>query len=447
MKEISTTLGIDACYEVSGYGSLASQFAVTDLATASLGAVGVSISMLIEALGMTQHRPVVNVNRRLASLWFSRSIYPIDWQLPPIWDAIAGDYKCRDGWIRLHTNLRHHRKAALQVLGCAAERQVVAATIENRTRGDLESKIVEAGGVAAAMRTRLEWASHPQGIAVSSQPLIAWGEKRSGKIRAWPASQESPLSGLRVLDLTRVLAGPVATRTLAGFGANVLRIDPVAWTEPNIVADITLGKRCCHLDLHDKRDRVKFEQLLHQADVLVHGYRPDALEQLGYAESVRRQIAPSLIEVSLNAYGWKGPWSGRRGFDSLVQMSCGIAEAGMHWAENDAPTPLPVQALDHATGYLMAAACIRAITTTAVDGGIVNAKLSLARTAELLCENPQNNTRLLGLIPRQSEYAASVENTPWGKAHRLKPPLVVDGTPMIWHRPACELGSSRPSWS
>jgi crotonobetainyl-CoA:carnitine CoA-transferase CaiB-like acyl-CoA transferase len=178
-----------------------------------------------------------------------------------------------------------------------------------------------------------------------------------------------------VLDLTRVLAGPVATRFLAGYGADVLRIDPPGWNEPGVIPEVTLGKRCARLDLTQAADRATFETLLAEADVLVHGYRPAALERLGYSEAYRRQRNPSLIDVALDAYGWTGPLAGRRGFDSLVQMSCGIADHGMRRQGAGKPVPLPVQALDHATGYLIAAAVVRALIARLSDGRVQQARL------------------------------------------------------------------------
>ena len=178
------------------------------------------------------------------------------------------------------------------------------------------------------MRTSEEWVAHPQGLAVAQEPLINWFSSRKTKPKSWAATPKRPLNGLKVLDLTRVLAGPVATRTLAGFGAQVLRIDPPEWEEPNVIPDVTLGKRCTRLDLTHPKDRATFEALLSEADILVHGYRNGALEGLGYGLTERQSLNPNLIEASLNAYGWTGPWATRRGFDSLVQMACGIAEAG-----------------------------------------------------------------------------------------------------------------------
>ncbi len=446
MQEIPTALELNNDYETVGQERLASVYSVSDLATSTIGAVGSTIANLIVGLGVAPVRPMVRVDQRLASLWFGQSIYPVGWEMPPVWDIIAGDYETRDGWIKLHTNLPHHRKATLSVLGVDAVRDKVKAAIETWHRDELETEIVKMGGVAAAMRSRDEWSAHPQGRAVASEPLIAWGEVRHSQMRSWPASRARPLKGLRVLDLTRVLAGPVATRTLAGFGADVLRIDPPGWDEPNVVADITLGKRCSFLELKRPADRKIFEDLLASADILIHGYRPDALVELGYSEAVRLDICPGLIEVSLDAYGWTGPWSKRRGFDSLVQMSCGIAEAGMHWAKRDQPTPLPVQALDHATGYLMAAAAVRAVSFAAKGEGLRNARLSLARTAELLIAHPQSIEGKLDKAPTSEDFLKSKEQTPWGPAHRLKPAIDIEGAAMEWRRPACELGTSISQW-
>jgi crotonobetainyl-CoA:carnitine CoA-transferase CaiB-like acyl-CoA transferase len=205
----------------------------------------------------------------------------------------------------------------------------------------------------------------------------------------------------------------------------VLRLDPPGWDEPNVVPDITLGKKCATLDLRDSGSRQIFERLLCQADVLVHGYRPGALEGLKIGSEWRRSIAPNAIEVCLDAYGWSGPWAGRRGFDSLVQMSSGIAHAGMTWAAATKPTPLPVQALDHATGYLMAAAVIRAILACERDEPVADARLSLARTAELLAAHLQEDAATTSLIFADKDWAEDLERTPWGDARRLKSPLQV----------------------
>jgi crotonobetainyl-CoA:carnitine CoA-transferase CaiB-like acyl-CoA transferase len=449
MKDVQDALGLNKPAEIVGDERLPSCFAVTDLAAASIGAVAGAAAQLAVDLGLSRQSRRFKVDGRLASLWFARSIYPIGWNIAPTWDAIAGDYEGKDGWIKLHTNLEHHRAAALRVLKCEEDRDAVAAAVGKWDVQALESAIHENGGAAAAMRSVREWQDHPQGKAVAAEPLIIWSDAPSAKNRNWQRHvvPSRPLQGVRVLDLTRVLAGPVATRTLAGLGASVLRIDPAGWDEPNVVPDVTLGKRCSHLDLRNDHDRAIFETLLAQADVLVHGYRPGALEGLGYGEAERERLAPGIAEVSLDAYGWTGPWADRRGFDSLVQMSCGIAEAGMHWAENNRPTPLPVQALDHATGYLMAAAVIRALSSTITGEGSRKARLSLARTAELLVQYEQKEPGRIDMQPRPSDFLDEIEQTPWGPAHRLKPPFEIEDVRIGWSSPACNLGSSRSEWN
>ena len=447
MKEIFEALNLNPSYSVDGVEQYPSCFQVSTLATSSFAAIGCSIAELLEDLNLDSELVDVKVNQRLASHWFNLSIQPIDWEMPPVWDAIAGLYQTRDGCIRLHTNLPHHRQAALSVLGVEAVKEKVATAVLTFDGNELETSIIQAGGVSAFMRSREDWQQHPQGIAVTAEPLVSWRENRTGTVRQWPATLDKPLNGLRVLDLTRVLAGPVATRTLAGFGAEVLRIDPPGWDEANIVPDIALGKRCAFLDLKTSQGLDQFKELLASADVLVHGYRSDALEQLGLSEQQRQAIAPNLLEVSLDAYGWTGPWATRRGFDSLVQMSSGIAHAGMLWAKADVPTPLPVQALDFATGYLMAASLIRALSRSIKGEGIQNARLSLARTSELLQSYSQSEVGLLEKTFESRDFASHVEETPWGQANRLKPAVSIGQTTLQWDLPACELGSSDAAWT
>ncbi|TRX73933.1 CoA transferase [Pseudomonas mangiferae] len=429
---------------LTGEGALPSAFAVTDLAAESVTAVGLAVADLLQRQG--DARPAVTVDRRLASFWFASSIRPQGWQLPPSWDPLAGDYPGRDGWIRLHTNAPAHRAAVERVVGACADRPALAAHVAGWAVEALEQAVVEAGGCAAVMRDAAAWRAQPQGRALQDEPLIAWTTTGEGPRRAWPGTPERPLAGLRVLDLTRVLAGPVASRTLAGLGAQVLRIDPPGWDEPGLVPDVTLGKRCARLDLRQTADRATFEALLGQADLLLHGYRADALERLGYDEARCQTLAPGLIDVALNAYGWTGPWRNRRGFDSLVQMSTGIAAAGMAWRQAAQPVPLPVQALDHATGYLMAAAAIRALAKRREDGLGASARLSLARTARLLVERSAPAGAVSLAEETEADLDPAVERGAWGEARRLASPLRVGDRSLHWSLPACPLGSHPAAW-
>jgi hypothetical protein len=434
-----------------GAGDLPSYFATTDLAAASIGTAALAVRELMAAQGV--EGGAVRVDRRLASLWFGWSLQPVGWERPPLWDAVAGDYATADGWIRLHTNASHHRQAALAVLGCAAEREAVARVVAGWRGEELEAAVVGQGGCAAMMRSAAEWRQHAQGRSVAAEPLIAIAAASpdhagTGAGPGWASTPSRPLAGLKVLDLTRVLAGPVATRFLAGYGAEVLRIDPPAWSEPGVIPEVTLGKRCARLDLKQAADRAIFEHLLAEADIMVHGYRADALERLGYGEQMRRQLNPGLIDVALDAYGWSGPWAGRRGFDSLVQMSCGIAQHGMRMQGAGKPVPLPVQALDHATGYLVAAAVVRGLLYRLQENRAMHARLSLARVAALLIDMPpalESNTRAMA-DGGESDLSPLLEQTEWGPARRYRVPAGIDGAPMHWDRPATSLGSAAPRW-
>jgi len=429
---------------VVGDGNLASVFAVTDLAAASVGAACLAVAELMHARHGTW--PSATVDRRLASFWFARSIRPDGWELTTVWDTVAGDYQAADSWIRLHTNAPHHRAAALAVLDAPEDREQVARVVSRWPAEALESAIVEWGGCAAAMRTASAWAAHPQGQAVASEPLVHHASGMTGPAPGWTVAAERPLHGIRVLDMTRVLAGPVATRFLAGYGAEVLRIDPPGWNEPGVVPDVVLGKRCARLDLRRPGDRAAWEGLLARADVLVHGYRPGALDGLGLDADRRNALCPGLVDVSLDAYGWSGPWQGRRGFDSLLQMSTGIAEAGMRQAGLDRPTPLPVQALDHATGAIMAAAAVRGLTRRLSTGAGSSARTSLARTAVLLTSLPRGGSTPLA-PERPDDLMDTIEATAWGPARRIRPPCSVEGAPMRWDHPATELGSATAEWA
>ena len=421
-------------------GRLPSAFAVTPLAAASVGAAAREV---VGAGGLSD--TTVHVDARLASLWFGASIQP-DWEVPPMWDAIAGVYETADGHIRLHTNLPHHRAAAVSALDSEETKESVAAAVRRLPGSEVEERIVAAGGCAAEFRSLASWDEHPQGRAVAAEPLVHV-EEGASDVRPWaPAvDRQRPLAGLKVLDLTRVLAGPVATRFMAGWGAEVLRIDPPGWDE-NVVPDVALGKRCARLDLNDPHDKRTLAALIGQADVMVHGYRPDALQQLGFGPAVRQELRPGLVDVSLDAYGWTGPWAGRRGFDSLVQMSSGIAHEGMVRSGADGPFPLPVQALDHVAGYLLAASALRGLQQARDHGTGVIARTSLARVARLLVDGPAGSLDDALAPTAKADLSKHVERSDWGRARRLRGPVRIGDATMAWDIDAGPLGRHRPEF-
>ncbi|WP_259662297.1 CoA transferase [Zwartia hollandica] len=425
----------------AGHGSLPSYFAVTELAAASMGATGLALAELTQSLD-------VAIDRRLASLWFNKTISPLGWKIPPEPALGPADYRTRDGWIRLHTNAPHHRDAALRVLGTPQDPKAVAAAVSSWNSTELETTMVANGACAAEMRSWQDWQHHPQGRAVLAEPLLHWRSGSTAAPSPWAPSSARPLTGIKVLDMTRVLAGPAATRLLAGLGATVLRIDPPWWDEPSGEPEMSLGKRCTRLDLREAKDLEHWKTLLSEADVFVHGYRSDALSALGVDAEQRQNIRPGLIDVSLDAYGFTGPWKHRRGFDSLVQMSMGIAEAGQRLSGSDRPFPLPVQALDHGTGYLLATAILRALTIRVETGKGSIVKGSLARTGALLMQ-----TLDAKLIERPvlnpiepADWSDTLEITQWGSAKRLKWPVTVTGVEMAWSPGSGALGRHRAAW-
>ena len=448
--QIATALGLTTTPDIAVTGSekLPSFFAVSDLAVSS---IGMASAMIAQWRGLeTGSVDAVQIDQRLASKWFDMTIRPQGWKLPGIWDPLTGDYQTTDGWIRLHTNAAHHRKAALSVLGHHETRDGLAKAVFEWSADHLETEIVAANGCAAAMHSIDAWANHPQGKMVANEPLISRHHQAAAPTHSQHPHRKidpvRPLAGIRVLDLTRVLAGPVAGRFLAAFGADVLRIDPSGWDEGAVIPEVTLGKRCAGLDLHDNKDRKVFEGLIADADILLHGYRPDALPDLGYEGAALRAINPVLIDVTLSAYGWTGPWAKRRGFDSLVQMSCGIADWGMTHAKAEKPIPLPVQALDHATGYLMAASAVRALILRQTTGEISSTRHSLARTAHMLCQTTRLDLSDGMAAETQADINQRMEHTSWGPAQRVAFPAAIDGAPHHWGLPAGKLHRDPARW-
>ena len=441
---------VDADFDLShlsivGEESLPAWFKVSDLAAESIAAAGLVLQQRTGVSGQA-----VRVDKRLASLWFDMSIRPMGWELPSPWDSIAGNYQVKDGWVRLHTNAALHKQAALSVLGCIDDRDAVAGAAKTWIASELAEAVIKAGGCATAMLTPEQWMAHPQGKAVASEPVIHWELQRQedsliASNSGASVNPERPLERIKVLDLTRILAGPIATRFLAAYGADVLRIDPPYWDEPSTAPEVTLGKRCSGLDLRAAKDRAIFEGLLKEADLLVHGYRPGALAGLGYDSAALQMINPQLIDVSLCAYGWTGPWASRRSFDSVVQMSCGIAAYGMEQAGVEQPVSLPVQALDHATGYLIAAAAIHALNCRDKKGEVYTAKLSLARTACLLMSQTSNPDTKFAAETEQ-DIDSSIEITEWGAARRIRFPLEIEQVPAKWNFPASSLHSASPKF-
>ncbi|MEU5997728.1 CoA transferase [Streptomyces sp. NPDC047197] len=370
-------------------GALPAKLPVRELARGCVGACALAAAELTAAR-TGQAVPGVRVDDgAVATAFTSERHLLVAGRAPVTFAPLSRFWRTADGWVRTHANYPHHQEALLAALGLAAPSvETVAARLAERSALDVEDAVYAAGGLAVALRTPQEWAAHPQGAAVARRPLLSRERIGDAPARALPGltgSPALPTAGLRVLDLTRVIAGPVATRTLALLGADVLRVDPPRPPElPDQHTDTGFGKRSATLDLAARADRRTFDELLARADVIVTGYRPGALDRFGLAPESLAERRPGVVVAQLSAWGGYGPWAGRRGFDSLVQVATGIAAVE---GSRERPGALPAQALDHGTGYLLAAAVLRSLAEQAAgDGGARCVRLALARTAGWLLE-------------------------------------------------------------
>jgi crotonobetainyl-CoA:carnitine CoA-transferase CaiB-like acyl-CoA transferase len=306
---------------------------------------------------------------------------------PELWDPLAGAYQCAcGGWVRLHTNFRHHREGLLRLLKCQSMRDAVAGALSSWRAADFETAASEAGMVVAMMRSFEEWDAHPQAAAIAAEPLIKL--TRLGDAPPLPLPPGTrPLEGVRVLELTRIIAGPVCGRTLALHGADVLRV--IGANVPTIESldiDTGRGKRSAFLGLSSVEDIARICGLIGEADILVQSYRPGALAARGFGPYELAALRPGIVIASLSAYGTSGPWGGKRGVDSLVQTATGFNAAEAHAGGSTEPRALPMQILDHASGYLLAAGAICALSKRMREGGSWHAEVSLARTGHWLRE-------------------------------------------------------------
>ncbi|MET9499004.1 CoA transferase [Streptomyces sp. NPDC006552] len=421
-------------------GALPARLPVIELARACVGACALAAA---EHAATRAGRPVGGVqvdDGAVATAFHSERHLRIDGRAPVNFAPLSRFWRTADGLLRTHANYPHHRERLCAALGVGADATVeeVAELLAARPAHEVEETVYAAGGLAVALRTPGEWAAHPQGAAVAARPVLT-RERVDGA-----APRAARGGGPRVLDLTRVLAGPVATRTLALLGADVLRVDaPQLPEDADTHADTGFGKRSARLDLRDGADRRTFDALLAEADVVVTGYRPGALDRFGLAPQALTERRPGLVVASLSAWGAYGPWAGRRGFDSLVQVATGIAAIEGAAAE---PGALPAQALDHGTGYLIAAGVLRALTDQAAYGGSYVLRYALAQTAGWLVN---------GLArPAPQPSGAPLEPADWlaetdsalGRLRHALSPVSFAGGPADWARPPGRWGADAPVW-
>ncbi|MCA5894513.1 CoA transferase [Isoptericola sp. NEAU-Y5] len=381
---------------------LAATLPVLDLALGSVAALCAAAGRAGATGPLTTRGPDP---ARVAAAFGSDRLLLLDGRAVEGFASLSGFFPAADGWVRTHANYPHHRARLLHLLGLTdgAGRDDVAARVAQVPGARLEDDAAAAGAVVVRVRDEQEWRASAPAAALRGAPLVRvvaredgvaagapgagsprtgrprTGRPRTGRPRSVGADPGAVLAGVRVLDLTRVVAGPVATRALAQLGADVLRVDPpvpaeIRWQH----LDTGQGKRSALLDLHEPGDHERAQALLDEADVLVTGYRPGALDRFGL------RVPPGAVHARVSAWGDDGPLAHRRGFDSIVQAASGIALVESQ--DGAAPGALPAQALDHATGYLLAAAVVDALAARERDGLGREVSAALARTGAWLLD-------------------------------------------------------------
>ncbi len=389
--------------------------------------------------------------------------FTLDGRSPQMWDPLSGLYRCTSGggfgatqpWVRVHANFAHHRDGVLALLGLpigpTIERPAVEEALRRWRAQDFERAAAEQGLVVAALRHPAQWAAHPQAEAVTGEPLVEI--RRSGQTPAlgWPRGaaadpQAGPLAGLRVLELTRILAGPVAGRTLAAQGADVLLINGPHLPNIDALAETSQGKRSALLDLRTPAGQDTLRQLVRECDVFLQSYRPGALAALGFGADELERLRPGLVSVSLSAYGTRGPWGGRRGFDSLVQSTTGINLAEAQAFGQTEPRALPVQALDYGAGYLLAFGALAGVLRQRQRGGSWRVKVSLAGVSHWL--------QRMGRIDDPTAAPALEVESAWderasgfGLLRAVRHAVQIDGRRLRWALPSMPPGTHAPVWA
>ena len=426
---------------------LPSSFAVGTAAQSTIAAAALAACELGHVRG--QPRQDVSVDMRHAALecsgWFS-----IDGRVPVIWDRFSVLFQCADGWVRIHGNFAHHRDGALRLLGLVpgtAQRPDAERALQSWRALDFEQAAADAGLVVAAYRSFAEWDQHPQARAVAALPLMRFERIGDAPPRRLPAlgTGDRPLAGIRVLDLTRILAGPVCGRALAAYGADVMLVNSPNLPNIESIADTSRGKLSAHVDLRTPDGRDSLARLLADTHVFVQGYRPGAFAAFGFGPQAIADRRPGVICISLSAYGEEGLWCERRGFDSLVQTATGFNHAEAAAAGSGDPKPLPLQILDYAAGHLMAFAAAAALRRQALEGGSWHVRVSLAQTGHWIRGLGRIDNGFAIPRPERTPYLETSASG-FGELVALRHSAQLARTPACWTRPSVPPGTHAAAW-
>ena len=440
---------LDALTLTGDEPQLPSSFRVAAAAQASVAATGLAAAEIWKMRSGQAQDVTVDMRHAVVECRSERYLRVDGKPPPPAWDAIAGIYKTRDArFVRLHTNFPHHRDAVCKVLNCKPEREEVQAALMQWDGEAFETAAYAGGGVVALMRSHDEWSATPHAKALAGLPLISITKIGDAAPKPWPAG-DRPLAGIRVLDLSRVIAGPVAGRTLAAHGADVLLISgPDLPAIPWLTIDTGRGKLTSFVELKREQGRGVLRDLLAGADIFSQGYRPRAIAGLGFSPDDAARINPGIVYVTLSAYGHAGPWAERRGFDSLVQTATGFNHAEGQAAGVDGPKELPAQMLDHATGYFMAFGAMMAKARQAREGGSWHVQVSLAQTGRWLWNLGRLADGLASEDLKGEAVMPFIEEvgSGFGALRSVRHSALLSKTPAFWARPAMPLGSHPPQW-
>jgi crotonobetainyl-CoA:carnitine CoA-transferase CaiB-like acyl-CoA transferase len=433
---------------------LPTPFRIAAAGAATIAAAALAAAALWETRTGRRQRISVDLRQATASLRSGTYMKLGDGELPHRRNAIMGCYPTKDGrWSYLHCNFPNHRSAALGVLGVAEDREAVAQAVARWNAAELEEAIIAAKGAGGMVRSHAEWSGHPQALAIASLPLLEIVRIGDSPPEPLPPG-DRPLSGIRVVDITRVLAGPTGARTLAEHGAEVMKI--TAAHLPNLGYqewDTGHGKLSAQLDLRQPASLATLRGLIREADVFSQGYRPGSLAGRGLSPEALAALRPGLVYVSLSAFGHAGPWADRRGFDTVVQTVSGITtrQADLVPGKSAGPQFYPVSAIDYCTGYLMAFGAMVALERRASEGGSWLVRISLAQVGKWLLDLGEVPTASLASVPDEldaEELArwSMISETPNGPLRHLRPVAQMSETPPRWARPSVSLGHHPPVW-
>ena len=345
----------------------------------------------------------------------------------------------------------HLNERALATLKCPPGRDNIVKAFKQVNAFEFEDELAANGGVGVVHRTRAEWLAHPEGKVLAATPLIEIVKIADGPPVPWTPNPSMPLSGLKVMSNTHVIAGTCSSRTLAEYGAEVLHLArDQAFEHEALVVDVNVGMRSAFVDLRKPEDNKRVKAMIPVTDVFVENFRLGTLDRLGFGPEELASGHKGLVYLSCNANSVNGPWSKRGGFDMEGLSTSGFTiEEGAGTGRPRFPPTLVMN--DYIAGYLGAAGVIAALRRRAKEGGSYHVRVSLTRAAmwyASLGSFPNVDFDLSGPQNRMTSPEILVAQTPYGEIRRLGPQVKLSKTPGKWRTPLVAVrGGDQISWS